>query len=213
MEFERLVEAAGQEPFFETGLLLAGDVNPNTLRQQLTRWVRSGRIVQLRRGVYTLAPPYRQVKANPFVLANALVRGSYVSLQSALAYWGWIPEYVQLTQSVTTRRPARWATPLGGFEYRHIKPDLFFGYSRIEVSADQFAFVATPEKALLDLIHLTPGGDLPAFLDELRLQNLDQLHPAEIERMAVQSGQPKLKRAARYVVGLSGREKVEFESV
>lgn len=207
MEFSHLLALVGDEPVFETGLLLAGQVDPNAVRQQLTRWTAAKRIYQLRRGVYALAPPYRHVKPHPFVLANALVRGSYVSLQSALAFWDWIPEYVPVTTSVTSARPARWDTPLGSFEFRHIKPALLYGYHRVETSPGQFAFVAAPEKALLDLIHLTPQGSSPAFLEELRLQQLDQLDVAELKRLVEKSERPKWRRAARWLVESAARER------
>ena len=47
MEFERLLELVGDEPVFETALLLAGNANPQNVRLQLTRWVKSGRVYQL----------------------------------------------------------------------------------------------------------------------------------------------------------------------
>ena len=53
-------------------------------------------------------------------IANHMVPVSYVSLQSAPAYFGSIPEYVPVTTSVTTGRPGRWGTPLGVFDFRHI---------------------------------------------------------------------------------------------
>ena len=57
MKFEEAVDIVSEEPLFETGLLLAGDIDPADLRRQLSRWTRSGRIHQLRRGLYVLAPP------------------------------------------------------------------------------------------------------------------------------------------------------------
>jgi len=124
MEFARLIEIVGEEPAFETGFLLAGEVDPNDVRKQLSRWTQAGRLYQLRRGLYALAPPFQKVKPHPFVIANHLVPNSYVSCQSALAHYGLIPEYVPVTTSVRTARPARWDTPLGSFEFRHIKVDL-----------------------------------------------------------------------------------------
>ena len=106
MEFRQLVEIVGDEPAFETALLLAGDVDPNDVRKQLSRWTQAGRLYQLRRGLYTLAPPFQKVKSHPFVIANRLVPNSYVSCQSALAHYGLIPEYVPVTTSVTTARPS-----------------------------------------------------------------------------------------------------------
>jgi len=86
MEFSQLLEIVGDEPVFESGLLLAGEVDPSDVRRQLSRWMQTGRITQLRRELYALAPPYQKVKPHPFLVANRLVRGSYVSLQSALAH-------------------------------------------------------------------------------------------------------------------------------
>ena len=124
MDFGELLQAVGEEPAFESGLLLAGDVNPHDVRRQLSRWVRAGRLYQLRRGLYALAPPFQKVKPHPFLVANHLVRGSYVSLQSALAHYGLIPEHVPVTTSVTTGRPGRWQTPLGTYDFRHVQSRL-----------------------------------------------------------------------------------------
>jgi predicted transcriptional regulator of viral defense system len=213
MEFRQLVEVVGDEPVFETGLLLAGAVDALDVRKQLSRWVTAGRIYQLRRGVYALAPPYQKVKPHPFLIANRLVRGSYVSCQSALAHYTLIPEYVPVTTSVTTTRPARWDTPLGAFEFRHIRPGLLRGFRLLEVQSGQRAFVATPEKALLDLIHLQAGGDSLSFLRELRLQNLEVLDQGALRRQAELADSPKLRRAAALVAQLASAEAAEYETL
>ena len=83
-----MLEIVGNEPVFRTGLLLAGDVDPVHIRRQLGRWAKAGKVYQLRRGLYALAPPYQRTRPHPFLVANHLVRPSYVSLQSALAYYG-----------------------------------------------------------------------------------------------------------------------------
>jgi hypothetical protein len=59
--------------------------------------------------------------------------------------------------------------------------------------------VATPEKALLDLVYLTPGGDRSEFLEELRLQNMDKLKCDVLRQYAEKAGSPKLKRAVRTI--------------
>lgn len=211
MEFTRLLEIVDDEPVFETGLLLAGDVDPADVRRQLSRWTKAGRLYQLRRGLYALAPPFQKVKPHPFLVANRMVRGSYVSCQSALAYYGLIPEYVPVVTSVTTGQPGRWETPLGVYEFRHIKTDLFHGYRLEDLGSGQKAFIATPEKALLDLIHLQPGGDAPEYLQELRLQNLERLNLDELRRLADLAGSPKLRRSAALVAELALAEAREYE--
>lgn len=212
MEFTRLVEIVGDEPVFEASLLLAGNVNPGDVRRQLSRWTAGGRLYQLRRGLYALASPFQKVKPHPFLIANRMVRNSYVSCQSALAFYGLIPEYVPVITSVTTARPARWETPFGVFEFRHIKTDLLRGYRLSEVSAGQQAFVATPEKALLDLIYLHPGGDSPEYLRELRLQNVERLNLDELQRQA-DLASPKLRRAVKIVSELVRAEVQEYETL
>ena len=210
MDFEQLNEIVGNEPVFETSLLLAGDVDPADVQRQLTRWTQAGRLYQLRRGLYALAPPFQHVKPHPFLIANRMVRSSYVSRQSGLSHYGLIPEYVPVTTSVTTARPARWQTPFGAFEFRHLQAKLLYGYRLIDVGQNQRAFVATPEKALLDLIYLQPGGDSPDYLNELRLQNLDRLDLNDLARQAARVERPKLERAATYVAELARAEAEEY---
>jgi predicted transcriptional regulator of viral defense system len=212
MEFSALLRIVGDEPVFETGLLLAGHVHSRYVRKQLSLWNKSGRVYQLRRGLYALAPPFQKAKPHPFVVANRMVHGSYVSLQSALAHYGLIPESVPVTTSVSTGRSRRWDTPLGGYEFRHIKADLLFGYRLLDLGLGQHATIATPEKALLDLIHLEPGGNSPDHYRELRLQHLHTLRVDELRRLAALSGSPKLIRAAVFVADLARVEAREFVS-
>lgn len=211
MKFAQLIDIVGDEPAFETSVLLAGDVDPTDVRRQLSRWTRSGRLHQLRRGLYALAPPFHKVKPHPFFLANHMVRGSYVSCQSALERYHLIPEYVPVVTSVTTGRPGSWKTALGCFVFRHLKPELLRGYHLMELGQGQRAFVATPEKALLDLVYLQPGGDAPAYLQELRLQNLEVLDLEELERQTELTRSPKLRRAAQFIVALARAEELDYE--
>lgn len=210
MKFERLLSLVGDQPCFETGLLLAGDVDPAHVQRQLSRWVRSGRIAQLRRGLYMLVPPYQMLSPHPFVLANALMPGSYVSMQSALAFYGLIPEYTPRILSVTLSRPSQWE---GGFHFQHLAGHLFFGYQSVELPQGQRAFLAAPEKALLDLVHLTPHSDSPDYLQQLRLQNLDRLNLGRLREYADRAGKPKWRRAGDFIEALARQEHEEFEEL
>jgi predicted transcriptional regulator of viral defense system len=211
MKFDELLASAAKQPFFETGLLLSGAVDPADVRRQLSRWVQAERVIQLRRGLYTLAALYHQNPPHPFLVANSLVPGSYVSLQSALAYYGLIPEYVAQTLSVTTQRPSHWRNTLGDFRFQHLAPHLFFGYQQVSFTPSQEAFIALPEKAILDLIHLTPDGDNPAYLAGLRLQNLGTLDPQRLQTLANRAGKPKWLRVATQICALIENEKSEYK--
>jgi predicted transcriptional regulator of viral defense system len=164
----------------------------------------------LRRGLYSLAAPYRSSPVHPFLVANALLPGSYVSLQSALAYYGLIPEYVVRTLSLTTLRPARWSNALGEFHFQHLAPHLYFGYAQTTALPGQEVFLASPEKALLDLVHLTPNGDDPAYLAGLRLQNLERLDLERLGALADRAGKPKWLRAVTHISNLLENERSSY---
>lgn len=197
MNFDQLVHLTGDLHCFSPGMVSAGE-SLDHVRVQLSRWVRSGRVTRICKGWYALNEPYRRVRIDMKVIASTIKAGSYVSLQSGLAFHGMIPEYVAETTCVTTGRPLTVHSPFGRIRYRHIKNDLFFGYSRIE-SGPQQAFVATGEKALLDLLYLTPGSDDPAYLAELRLQDLANLDVDAMGRMARLFTAPRIERAVKRV--------------
>jgi len=212
MDFDTLLHLIGDDPVFESSLLLAGNINPRIVRLQLARWVNSGRIYQLRRGVYSIAPPYQKVQPHPFLVANHLQRASYVSLQSALEFHGLIPEIVNITVSATAGRPERLETPLGIFEFRHIKSELLFGYEMTDLGS-QNALVATPEKALLDLVYLHTGSASPNYFLELRLQNLDRLDPDRMKKQSEIFYSPKMRAAAMNILQLIRDESGNFEEL
>ncbi len=206
MKWEEILHIVADEPVFSSAVLLTGELSPNDIRRQLSRWVKRGRIIRLRRGLYSLAPPYRKIAPHPFLAANALKPASYVSLQSALSHYGLIPEYTPVVTSVTAGRPENLETVLGTFSFSHVKTSWFSGYRKIEVAPGQEAFLALPEKSLLDLIYLTPGADDPDYLRELRLQGLDRLNMEALRETARASGRPKLIRAAKTIGRLAAEE-------
>lgn len=195
MKFEELLQIIRDEPVFSSNLLRSGPVDEAALRVQLSRWVRNGSLLQLRRGVYCLAPAWQRLAPHPFVISNAMKQGSYISLQSALEWHGLIPEAVSVVTAVTTGRPEMVRNATGNYQYRSLTQQMFHGYQQHEVSPGQSAFIARPEKALLDLIHLTPGGDSPDFIQELRLQNIGQLDDKRMEDLFTAEGKPRLNRA------------------
>jgi len=207
MKWESLLALVADEAIFSSALLLSGEESVRQVRLQLSRWTKAGRLLQLRRGIYALAPTWRKVEPHPFLVANRLQRGSYVSLQAALAWHCLIPEHVPVVTSVSPSRPETIINPLGTFQFNHLSDGLLFGYARVEIVPRQFAFVASPEKALLDLIHLTPGADCVDYLRELRLQNPTALRMFVLNELAQRSGKPKLIRAAQLAGKLLDEEK------
>lgn len=196
MEFDRFVEIFADQPVVESASVITLVGDEQAARVQISRWVEAGKLIQLRRGYYLLAPPYRRKEPNLHYIANLLSRPSYVSLAHALAYYGLIPEEVSVISSVTTGRPRAVSTPIGRFEYRHVSQKLFWGYETIDPLSIEPVQMATPEKALLDLIYLTDGDANKAFFEGMRIQHVETLNVQRLKEFARRFGGRKVPRAA-----------------
>jgi len=206
MKFEELLFIVGDEPVFRTSVLLTGQSSANGIRRQLDRWVKSGKVVMLRRGVYAIAAPYATKYPHLFRISNELRRASYISLESALAYYGMIPEYTPVAMSVTTGRTETLANTMGRFVFRHLKKEMFFGFKETEIIPGQIALIATPEKALVDLLYLTPNSNQINYLNELRITLMPQLNMEHLDKVVEQSGSDKVRRAVSKLKYLSKTE-------
>ena len=153
-----------------------------------------------------LKRPYVGSAAHPFAVANTLKKASYVSLQSALAHYGMIPEYVPVTTSITTGRPEEVETPVGRFQYRHVASRLFYGFKEIEISQNQLVLLATRPKALVDLLYLTPHSDEVEYLRELRLAKPEHLHLEDLHSTVESSDSLKVERAVNWLIKLWDKE-------
>lgn len=211
MYFQQISSQLKQLPLFESGHLYAGASSRQKVQRQLADWVRAGKVVQLRRGLYTLASEYNTEHPHSYVIANHIVKGSYVSLHAALSYYDLIPEHVAVVTSVTTGRPGTWQNLYGHFSYQHIQDKLFFGFDYLQMTQTQRVYVATPEKALLDLIYLTPEADSEAYIRALRLQNLDQINFERLSAYVERANKPKLKRALIHIRQLIEEELREYK--
>ena len=124
----------------------------------VNRAIKDGSLIRLKRGVYALAPAYRSAPMHPFAVAQALLPGSYISFESALAYHGWIPEAVLVTASVTPGRKTLEipATEFGSFKYHPLAIADYRFLSGVErVTFDKLTtFVARPLRALIDIVAL-----------------------------------------------------------
>ena len=137
-------------------------------RNNLTRWCRKGLLVKLRNQYYAF-PEYKQVPDFSRYVANRMYAPSYISLHSALSFYGMIPEEVVQLTSVTTLKTAKFENAFGTFHYQNVKTSLFFGYEIKTMQNGRGLMFATPEKALLDLLYLNPYYKTEQDMKELRL--------------------------------------------
>jgi len=145
-------------------------------RSKVTHLLRSGEIIRVKKGLYIFGLEQRRSLVSLEILANQIYGPSYVSLEYALAFYGLIPEFVAEVTSVTTKRKKMYQTPIGRFSYTPIPVPLFsVGYTLLQMNQYGSALIATPEKALADLLYtrklqIKTDSDLEDLLfDDLRL--------------------------------------------
>lgn len=199
MKWHEFLKKARNLPVIDVEVLLAGVADIRPVKVQISRWVKSGKLVQVKRGIYLLSKDYRKKEVFELYLASILMSPSYISLEKALEYHGLIPESVPVYTSVTTKRPAKYVTKAGVFSYRRVKKLLFWGYNSVSVDK-QTAFVAFPEKAMLDLFYLNGMKISPAYLKELRLQNTEKIDTARFLAFAKRFKSRGIMTAAKRVV-------------
>ena len=115
------------------------------------------KIIRLKKGLYVVSPKKSGKLLSMELIANHLYGPSYISMESALRYYGLIPESVYITQSMTTKHSREFKNSLGKFEYTQCTKEYFAIGIRHEIKDNTAFLIAQPEKALCDLIVNTPN--------------------------------------------------------
>jgi hypothetical protein len=117
-----------------------------------------GLLVRVKRGLYVVSDRIIDAKPSGYLLANHIYGPSYVSLETAMEFYGMIPEAVYSFESMTTGHPKKYLTPYGPFRYHRLTKGYFSLGVRMESTADRRRFlIASPEKALCDHFVSTKG--------------------------------------------------------
>lgn len=149
-------------------------IYPDFCRGNYLQWQRAGYIVPLRQGWFAFADYINKPDFARY-MASKIYAPSYISLHTALAYYGIIPEAVVEITSVSTRKTIRFENPFATYSYQTIKPSMFWGYEPKPMRDGQTYMLATPEKALIDLLYLYPQYSTKDEMRELRLDE-DFMH-------------------------------------
>lgn len=130
------------------------------VNQKVSAMERSGKLLRLKKGLYVVNPVWSGRPICMELVANHLYSPSYVSMVTALRWYGLIPERVYLIQSISLKHSRDFRNDLGHFSYTRVDRDYFpIGLRHEEVDGVSFV-IASPEKALCDLIRFTPGLNL-----------------------------------------------------
>ena len=140
---------------------------PDFEKNNLTRWAKQNVLVKLRNSWYSF-PEYLKTPDSQYMVSNKMYAPSYISLHSALAFYGIIPEAIVQTTAVGSLKKANFENVFGSFLYRQILPELMFGYEQKSFLNKHSLVFATPEKAILDLFYLYPSYNNEQEIIELR---------------------------------------------
>ena len=125
---------------------------------KINELVKKEALIPVRKGIFVPGPALHLASPEPFLLANHLKGPSYISMETALSYWGLIPEKVFEVTSAAVGRSETYDTLTGRFRYAHLPlPYYAFGQQQVTLAENQVALVATAEKALCDKIITTSG--------------------------------------------------------
>jgi predicted transcriptional regulator of viral defense system len=187
MAYESLLKI--DRPFFsQDEVAYALGIKPASAAVFCSRYVKKGLLIRLKRGLYARAETFGQLgQMDLFRIANILQVPSYISLMTALSYYG-ITTQVQrgFFESISIRRTVNFQPGGVSFRYMKIRPDLYGGFERKEG-----IFIALPEKAILDCLYFASIGryspDIPSLdltrIDRGVLEKLSAMYPLKTRKL------------------------------
>ena len=168
------------------------------------RAVASGEVIRVRRGLYCLAPKYQKKSMNLYALAQHVYGPSYVSLESALSWHGWIPEAARAITSASLKKSKEFTTPLGIFSYDRVPQEVFYAeVQRLTDASGNVFLMATPLKALADYVYVRKRdwAGIEPVVSSLRIEpeELEQVTCSTLESL---SSNCTNSRVQRFLEGL-----------
>lgn len=196
MNIHQLRQKIGQEIIDYNQLkdALKGYVHP---RGKISEWLSKGELIRVKKGLYVFSTSASREAYSLEILANLTYGPSAISLHYALYYYGLIPERVQTITSITNKRKKQFTTPVGRFTYQYLSSEKFSVGIQFLTSQDHLNFlIATPEKALCDIVALT--------LQKIRFKTEDDVEKWMIEDLRfdfsmIKKFDPKLLTEITYV--------------
>ncbi|MBF5059487.1 type IV toxin-antitoxin system AbiEi family antitoxin domain-containing protein [Candidatus Neptunochlamydia vexilliferae] len=199
-----------ETPYVDCQTLLAHLSSYKNPRDWIARMVRKGELLRLKNGFFIITSRFRRGKVDyPYEqIGNLLYGPSYISLEWALSFYGFIPERVSVVTSVTIGNNKEFTTPIGTFTYRHLSKSRYtVGIDRKEIEGQLGGFLmATPEKALADWVFMTCDEmNEDELLEDLLVgkriekENLQSLKKEALEEIAKQYKSETIKKLSNII--------------
>ena len=150
--------------------------------KKVTWLEKQGYIIRMKRGLYVVNPELSRKTLSSELIANHLYTPSYISMSTALRYYGLIPEAVYVNQSMTVKHSRCFQTPVGSYDYKYISREAFSIRVRSIHKGDYAFLIASPEKALCDLIansskvNLRYIKDVEIYLEQDIRMDMDEFY-------------------------------------
>jgi hypothetical protein len=177
MSYERLLKNIDKPFFSPEDVAVALGIKIESAGVLCSRYVKKGLLTRLKRGMYARTENLANLgQVELFQIANLLQVPSYVSLMTALSYYGMSTQVQRdFFESISIKRTKTFDR--GGLSFRYLKihPRLYGGFRK-----DRGAFIALPEKAILDSFYLNSMGRYPLDVSSLDLAKLDEQLLAEL---------------------------------
>ena len=128
----------------------------NSPKNKIANLEQEGKIIRLKRGMFVISPKISRQTLSTELIANHLYGPSYVSMETALRYYGLIPEQVYTIRSMITNRSKKFENTIANFEYITVGKEYYCIGVKQQIENNCTFLIATPEKALCDMIVATP---------------------------------------------------------
>lgn len=161
-------------------------ISPENTKYFLETYTKRGLFARVKNGLYALKNDFPREE----VIANALYKPSYISLEYALAKYGIIPESPYTVTSVTTKIPTSFTMKGREFSYTKIKNKAFTGYAPTK-AGEHTVFIAEPEKALADYLYFVSLGK-KTLNDRLDVSRVDEAKTREYAKLFCRKGLTKV---------------------
>lgn len=167
------------------------DISLATLNSHIARSLDTKDLISLKRGYYVSGKFYNEHKSEldyVFYIGNKLLEPSYVSMESAMQYYGLMAEANNsVITSITTSTTRKFQNRLGNFKFNNIKGDLFGDFENLKVGFD--FFIAKPYKAIFDFLffrlsvtELRDRDKVLYYLEDFRI-DYDQLSDSDLQKL------------------------------
>jgi len=178
-------------------------VIPDFYIQRLVEWQKKGYIKKIIRKYYIFSD--LDIDENIlFNISNKIYKPSYISFESAMSFYGFIPESVYSVTAVTTRKTYKFDTLTAKFSYHTLNKKLYFGYKTVNGKSGNF-LIAEPEKAIIDYLYINTHIRKREDIEEMRFNSIpmrEKIHKNILDEYTGRFGNKLLKERISILKGM-----------